>query len=109
MAEARNLKKAGTGKSALGLLAIAAAMIVIGIVAYYALSQSGVLDSLVNVLAIAAVVVIAVVVIVYVVMAVIALPMYVHKGETYQENVDYSLDDIESVGEKTDKDGRPKD
>ena len=43
------------------------------------------------------------VIIAYIVMAIIAVPMYAYKGEQYQENVDYNLDDVKAVEGKDDK------
>ena len=38
------------------------------------------------------------------VIALTAIPMYAYKGEQYQENVDYSLDDVKSVKESSSED-----
>ena len=46
---------------------------------------------------------VALIVIGYIVMALMAIPMYAYKGEQYQEGVDYSLDDVESVEGKDSK------
>jgi hypothetical protein len=37
-------------------------------------------------------------------MFVIAIPMYVKKGEQYQEGVDYSIDDVKPVKESSSED-----
>ena len=46
---------------------------------------------------------VAIVIIAYIVMAIIAVPTYAYKGEQYQENVDYNLDDVKAVEGKDDK------
>ena len=97
--QATNARKAGTGKSAIGI----AVIVIIAAIAY-ALMQPGVLESLVTVVAIIAVVAVALIVIGYIAMALMALPMYAYKGEQYQEGVDYNLDDVKSVEGKDSKD-----
>lgn len=99
-----NQRKAGTGKSAVGIAVIILMIIVIVAAIAYALMQPGVLESLVTIVAIIAVVAVALIVIGYIAMALMALPMYAYKGEQYQEGVDYSLDDVEPVKGKDSKD-----
>ena len=99
-----NQRKAGTGKSAVGIAVIVLMIIVIVAAIAYALMQLGVLESLVTIVAIIAVVAVALIVIGYIAMALMALPMYAYKGEQYQEGVDYSLDDVEPVNGKDSKD-----
>ena len=99
-----NARKAGTGKSAAGIALIVVMVIVIVAAVAYALMQPGVLESLLTIVAIAAVVIVALVVIGYIVMALMAIPMYAHKGEQYQEGVDYNLDDVKPVEGKDSKD-----
>lgn len=102
--KADNVKKAGTGKSAAGFVVIAVMIVVIIAALVYALSQPGVLESVVNIVIIAVIVIAAIVIIGYVVMAIIAIPMYAYKGEQYQEGVDYNLDDVKSVKETSSED-----
>lgn len=99
MAQADNIKKAGTGKSAIGIAVIALMIVVIAVAIGYALMQPGVLESVLHIAIIAIIVIVAIIVIGYIVMAIIAVPMYAYKGEQYQEGVDYNLKDIESVKE----------
>lgn len=99
-----NQRKAGTGKSAVGIAVIVLMIIVIVAAIAYVLMQPGVLESLVTIVAIIAVVAVALIVIGYIAMALMALPMYAYKGEQYQEGVDHSLDDVEPVKGKDSKD-----
>lgn len=99
-----NMKKAKTGKSALGLIGIAIGIILLIAAVAYALSQPGVFETVVSA---AVVIVLAIVGIVFIIGAVVALsaiPMYAYKGEQYQENVDYNLDDVKSVRESSSED-----
>lgn len=98
-----NQRKAGTGKSAAGIALIVLMVVVIVAAIAYSLMQPGVLESVVTIVAIVAVVAVALIVIGYIVMALMAIPMYAYKGEQYQEGVDYSLDDVESVEGKDSK------
>ena len=99
-----NMRKAKTGKSALGLVGIAIGVILLVIAVAYALSQPGVLETVASA---AVIIVLAIVGIAFIIGAFIALsaiPMYAYKGEQYQENVDYSLDDVKSVKESSSED-----
>ena len=99
-----NMRKAKTGKSALGLVGIAIGVILLVIAVAYALSQPGVLETVASA---AVIIVLAIVGIAFIIGAVIALsaiPMYAYKGEQYQENVDYRLDDVKSVKESSPED-----
>ena len=99
-----NMRKAKTGKSALGLVGIAIGVILLVIAVAYALSQPGVLETVASA---AVIIVLAIVGIAFIIGAVIvlsAIPMYAYKGEQYQENVDYSLDDVKSVKESSSED-----
>lgn len=102
--EATNSRRVGQGKSALAMVVIVVMVIVIIAAVAYALTQPGVLESVVTIAVVAAVIIVAAVVIIGVAVALIALPMYAYKGERYQENVDYGLDGVEPVEGKTDAD-----
>lgn len=104
MADATNQRKAGTAKSGLGLIAIAVVVIVVIIAAAWALSQPGVLENVLYVVAIAVVAIVVIAIVAYAAYALLAIPMYMYKGEQYQENVDYNLDDVKAVEGKGDKD-----
>ncbi len=101
---ADNLKKAGTGKSAIGMVVIAVMVVVIIAAIAYALMIPGVIEELVYIAVIAVIVIVAIIVIVYVVMMIVAIPMYALKGEQYQEGVDYDLDDVKPVKESSSED-----
>lgn len=104
MAEADNLRRAPTGRSGLGLIGLAVLIVVVVIAAAWILSIPGVMDKVLYI-AIVAIVAIAVVCIgAYAVIALAAIPYYVAKGEKYQENVDYDLDDVKPVEGKTSDD-----
>jgi hypothetical protein len=102
--EAKNVRKAGTGKAGLGMVLIAIAIIVfIGIVIWL-LTNPDVLATMINVVIIIVLAIVAIALIIAGVMFVIAIPMYVHKGEQYQEGVDYDLKDVKPVRESSSED-----
>ncbi len=101
MADAGKMGRNSTLGSALILVLLVA--IVVAIVAYVALNP-GILESLLYIVIIAAVVIVAVIVIIYVIMAILAVPYYAMKGEEYQTDATYDLDDVESVKEKDSRD-----
>jgi len=98
------MKVAKTGKSALGMVGIAAMVIIIIAAIAYILIQPGVLESLASILVIAIIVIVAAIVIVYLAMMIMAIPLYAIKGEQYQEGVDYSLKDVKPVKESSSDD-----
>jgi len=83
--------------SALAILLLAAVIVVIAV--YVAMNRS-ILESLAYLVLIIVVAVIIIVAIAYIVMALLALPYYAAKGETYQTGASYDLDDVEPVKEK---------
>jgi hypothetical protein len=99
--EAANLKKQGTGKSALGLVLIAIGVVAcIGLVIWVLTNPQALAATLTFiVIVILAIVVIAL--IIAGVMFIIAIPTYAMKGEQYQEGVDYSLKDVKPVKESS--------
>ena len=97
--------KAGTGKSALMMVLIAA--IIIGAIVALILIP-GALQSLVIVLAVIGIAIVAIIAVVFICMVVLAVPMYVAKGEEYQTNVSYGLDGVESVKEKDSEKDKPE-
>jgi len=97
MANSGNTEKRSVHRSALLLLFLAIAVVVMMVFVAFNLDLLG------NLIAIAAIVIVAIVVIVimtYVAMALLALPYYAAKGETYQTDVPYDLDDVKAVKEK---------
>lgn len=99
--EVRNQRKAKTGKSALGLVGLAVVIIVVIVAAAWALSQPGVLEDVLYVVAIIIVAIVVIAVVAYAVYALVAIPMYALKGEQYQEGVDYSIEDVKPVEGKS--------
>ena len=89
-------KVAGTGKSAL-MMVLVVAIIAAAIAALFLIP--GALESLVIVIAVIAIAIVAIVAVIFLCMVVLAVPMYVAKGEEYQTDVSYSIDDVESVKE----------
>ena len=104
MADATNMKKAGTGKSGLGLVLIAVGVVALIAVAVWALSNPDVLAATVNVIIIIVAAIVILALIITGLMFLLAIPFYVKKGEQYQENVDYSIDDVKSVKESSSED-----
>lgn len=86
-----------TGKSGLGLLLIAAAVIVIIALVAYALTVPGVFESVVTIALYAGAAIIAVVLIIYAATLILAVPMYMAKGDVVQKDIDYSLSDVKPV------------
>ena len=103
MADA-NMKKAGTGKSALGLVLIAIGIIAIIAAVVWVLMQPGALETLANVAVVAILVIFGIIIIFYAVVALAAIPIYAMKGEQYQEGIDYSMDDVQPVKESSSED-----
>ena len=89
-------KVAGTGKSAL-MMILVAAIVIAAIAALFLIP--GALESVIIVLAVIAIAIAAIVAVVFIFMVILAVPMYVAKGEEYQTDVSYSIDDVESVKE----------
>ena len=99
-----NMRKAKTGKSALGLVGIAIGVILLVIAVAYALSQPGVLEPVASAAVLIVLAIVGIAITIGAVIALSAIPMYAYKGEQYQENVDYSLDDVKSVKESSSED-----
>ena len=104
MAEATNMKKAGTGKSGLGLILIAIAVVVLIGVAVWALTNPDILKATINIVLIIVAAIVIIALVVCGIMFIMAVPVYIQKGEQYQEGVDYSIDDVKSVKESTSED-----
>lgn len=103
MADA-NMKKAGTGKSALGMVLIAIGIIAIIAAVVWALMQPGALEAVANIAIIAILVIFGIIIIFYAVVALAAIPIYAKKGEQYQEGIDYNMDDVKPVKESSSED-----
>ena len=104
MAEASNMKKAGTGKSGLGLLLIGIGVIALIALVVWALTNPDILAATLTLILFIVVAIIVIALIIAGLMFVLAIPMYVKKGEQYQEGVDYSIDDVKPVKESSSED-----
>ena len=89
-------KVAGTGKSAL-MMVLVVAVIAAAIAALFLIPNA--FENIMIVLAVIAIAIVIIAAVIFVFMVILAVPMYVAKGEEYQTNVSYSLDDVESVKE----------
>jgi len=104
MAYAGETKKNSTLVSALLILLFA---VLIAAVAVFLFFNPWILGELMLIAAIVAGVIVIGAVIVYIIMAILALPYYAAKGESYQTDASYDLDDVEAVREKSsEEDGR---
>ncbi|MDR0508585.1 MAG: hypothetical protein LBG63_01985 [Candidatus Methanoplasma sp.] len=97
MAYAGRTQKNSTLGSAIAILLLAAAIALICV--YVALNPS-IIEDLAHLALIVAAVIVAAAIIVYIAAAVLALPYYAAKGEGYQTDASYDLDDVEPVKEK---------
>jgi len=104
MAEASNMKKAGTGKSGLGLILIVIAVVALIGVVVWALTNPDILKATINIVLIIVVAIVIIALVVYGIMLIMAVPVYIKKGEQYQEGVDYNIDDVKSVKESSSED-----
>ena len=96
-----NLKRTSTTKSGI--------LIVIGIVRLvalggYILMTPGILDSLLTIAIVVGIVIIASVMIIYAAIAIMAIPMYMHKGEQYQDGISYGMDSVKTVENSSSED-----
>lgn len=107
--EARNMKKAGTGKSAIGLVFVAIGVIILIALAIWVLSDPAVLEAFMNLVLVIVGAIVVIVLIIIGVMFIMAIPMYAAKGEQYQDGVDYSLSDVKSVKESSSEDDKKED
>ena len=89
-------KVAGTGKSALMMVLI---IVIIGAAIAALFLVPGALDSLIIILAVIGIAILAIAAVIFIFMVILAIPMYAAKGEMYQTDIDYSLDDVKPVRE----------
>ena len=89
-------ERAGTGKSAL-MMVLVVAIVIAAIAALFLIPDA--FENLMIVLAVIAIAIAAIVAVVFIFMVILAVPMYVAKGEEYQTDISYSIDDVESVKE----------
>jgi len=104
MADATNMKTASTTKSGLGiLLLVVAAVAVIGLIVW-ALTNPDILATTINVIIVIVIAIVVIILIVSGLMLIMAVPIYMKKGEQYQDGVDYSIDDVKPVKESSSED-----
>lgn len=94
------LQRERTWPSAIVLLLLAVGVIILIAVGAYALTQPGVLESTLKLIALIVVVIVALAIILYAVLMFISVPLYALKGTVYQTDRSYGLDKVESVKEK---------
>lgn len=104
MAEAANMKKAGTGKSGIGLILLAVGVVALIALIVWALTNPDVLAATVSLIIFIVIAIVVIALIIAGVMFIIAIPMYMAKGEQYQDGVDYSLSDVKPVKESSSED-----
>lgn len=97
-----NLKRTSTTKS--GILIVIGIVLLVALGAYI-LMTPGILDSLLTIAIVVGIVIIASVMIIYAAIAIMAIPMYMHKGEQYQDGISYGMDNVKTV-ENSSSEGR---
>jgi prepilin signal peptidase PulO-like enzyme (type II secretory pathway) len=106
MAEATNVKKAGTGKSGLGMILLAIGVIALIGVIIWVLTNPDILAATLTLIIVIVIAIVIIALIIAGIMMIIAIPVYVAKGEQYQEGVDYKLDDVKPVKESSSEDDK---
>lgn len=95
------MKREKTWPSAVLLVLLAIGILILAGVMIYAFLQPGVFETVLKTVVVVAVAIVAIAIIVYVVIALVSIPVYAYKGESYQTDVSYDLEKIESVKEKS--------
>ena len=95
--EADNVRKKGTGRTGLGLIAIAIGIVAAIALIVYALMIPGVFESVIMIAAYVVIGIIAVCAIIFGVIMLISIPMYMVKGEKTQTTGNYNLGDVKPV------------
>lgn len=100
------ITKNKTGKSAIlfGLLVV----VLVAIVIYIAYNPQ-ILEDLVYLLIIIVIAIVIILVAVYLLMAILAVPMYAAKGESYQNDMSYDIHDVKPVKETSSEDNNEDD
>ncbi len=92
------VQRNSTTKSAIGLVIGAVLIIaVIAAVAYILISNPDITQSLVNVIVMIIIAIVVIAVAAALIIGIISIPMYAYKGETYQTEMSYDIDDVEAV------------
>jgi len=102
MTDAGPMGRNKTTGSAVGILALILVIVAIVIgFTWYIWKNPEILEDLARFLIILAGLIIIIVIIAYIIIAVLAVPYYALKGESYQTGATYDLNDVKSVKEKT--------
>lgn len=96
-----NPKRTSTTKS--GILIVIGIVLLVALGAYI-LMTPGILDSLLTIAIVVGIVIIASVMIIYAAIAIMAIPMYMHKGEQYQDGISYGMDSVKTVENSSSED-----
>ena len=96
-----NLKRTSTTKA--GILIVIGIVLLVALGAYI-LMTPGILDSLLTIAIVVGIVIIASVMIIYAAIAIMAIPMYMHKGEQYQDGISYGMDSVKTVENSSSED-----
>ena len=96
-----NLKRTSTTKS--GILIVIGIVLLVALGAYI-LMTPGILDSLLTIAIVVGIVIIASVMIIYAAIAIMAIPIYMHKGEQYQDGISYGMDSVKTVENSSSED-----
>lgn len=99
--EANNEMRKSTTLS--GILLILCAVGLVALIAYVIMTPD-VLNSLINVAIVVVAAIVLIALAIFFLMAVLAIPMYMYKGEKYQTDTAYGLDDVKSVKEASSDD-----
>lgn len=96
-----NLKRTSTTKS--GILIVIGIVLLVALGAYILMTPE-ILDSLLTIAIVVGIVIIASVMIIYAAIAIMAIPMYMHKGEQYQDGISYGMDSVKTVENSSSED-----
>jgi membrane protein YdbS with pleckstrin-like domain len=100
--EATNEKRKSTTLS--GILLVLCGIGLVALIAFIIMTP-GVLESLATLAIVIVVAIVLIALVIFFLMAVLAIPLYMYKGEKYQVDKAYGLDEVKSVKE-TDSDDK---
>ena len=100
-----SIKRESTTRSGLFLLSLVVVIVaVVGIVAWVFVTYPDVLENLVYAILIIIGAIIVIAVAICLLMMILAIPFYIKKGETYQDDISYDMSDVKSVKETDSED-----
>ncbi len=108
---ADNIKRNSTALSGVGLLVIVVGIIAaIAAVAFIFITYPEVLENVLYAILIIIGVIIVIAVVIWIIVALAAVPMYMIKGEEFQDGSSYNIDNLQPVGDKpnADENSKPK-